>query len=85
MDDAIRGTLQLMDAPKESLTIRSSYNLTGVSFTPKELAEEIKKFFLILQSLTRRMILDRRLQIHGLLVLKILQLEQIGIGSLLLI
>lgn len=43
MDDAIRGTLQLMDAPKESLTIRSSYNLTGVSFTPKELAEEIKK------------------------------------------
>jgi nucleoside-diphosphate-sugar epimerase len=43
MDDAIRGTLQLMDAPKESLTIRSSYNLTGVSFTPRELAEEIKK------------------------------------------
>ncbi|UIR55914.1 NAD-dependent epimerase/dehydratase family protein [Sphingobacterium sp. SRCM116780] len=43
MDDAIRGTLQLMDAPKESLTIRSSYNLTAVSFTPKQLAEEIKK------------------------------------------
>lgn len=43
MDDAINATLQLMDAPKESLTVRSSYNLGGMSFTPKKLAEEIKK------------------------------------------
>ena len=43
MDDAINATLQLMNAPKESLTVRSSYNLGGMSFTPKELAEEIKK------------------------------------------
>lgn len=43
MDDAINATLQLMDAPKENLTVRSSYNLGGMSFTPKELAEEIKK------------------------------------------
>ncbi len=43
MDDAINATLQLMDAPKESLTVRSSYNLGGMSFTPKELAAEIKK------------------------------------------
>jgi nucleoside-diphosphate-sugar epimerase len=43
MDDAINATLQLMEAPKESLTVRSSYNLGGMSFTPKELAEEIKK------------------------------------------
>lgn len=43
MDDAIEGTLQLMDAPKESLSIRSSYNITGISFTPKDLALEIKK------------------------------------------
>ncbi|MEH6304468.1 NAD-dependent epimerase/dehydratase family protein [Olivibacter sp. CPCC 100613] len=42
MEDAIRGTLQLMDAPAEKLTIRSSYNLTGLSFTPEELAEAIK-------------------------------------------
>lgn len=42
MDDAIRATLELMDAPAESLTIRSSYNLTGMSFTPQELALEIK-------------------------------------------
>ncbi len=43
MDDAINATLKLMDAPKENLTVRSSYNLGGMSFTPKELAEEIKK------------------------------------------
>ncbi|MCL4642298.1 MULTISPECIES: NAD-dependent epimerase/dehydratase family protein [Olivibacter] len=42
MEDAIQGTLQLMDAPAENLTIRSSYNLTGLSFTPVELAEAIK-------------------------------------------
>lgn len=41
MDDAIRGTLELMDAPGDSLTVRSSYNLTGVSFTPEMLATEI--------------------------------------------
>ena len=43
MDDAVRGTIELMDAPEESLTIRSSYNLAGISFTPREIAEEIKK------------------------------------------
>lgn len=43
MDDAIDATLQLMEAPKENLTVRSSYNLGGMSFTPKQLAEEIRK------------------------------------------
>ncbi len=43
MDDAIRATVMLMDAPADSLNIRSSYNLAGVSFTPAQLAEEIKK------------------------------------------
>jgi nucleoside-diphosphate-sugar epimerase len=43
MDDAINATLQLMDAPKESIKVRTSYNLGGMSFTPAELAEEIKK------------------------------------------
>ena len=43
MDDAIRATLDLMNAPAESLTIRSAYNLAGISFTPAQLAEEIKK------------------------------------------
>jgi len=43
MDDAVRGTIELMDAESEGLSIRSSYNLSGVSFTPTEIAEEIKK------------------------------------------
>ncbi|MBS1533220.1 MAG: NAD-dependent epimerase/dehydratase family protein [Bacteroidetes bacterium] len=43
MDDAIRATIALMDAPAENLTIRSSYNLAGVSFTPAQIADEIKK------------------------------------------
>ena len=43
MDDAINATLQLMDAPSENLSVRSSYNLGGMSFTPAELTEEIKK------------------------------------------
>jgi nucleoside-diphosphate-sugar epimerase len=43
MEDAIKATLQLMDAPADSIKIRSSYNLTGVSFTPEQLAEAIQK------------------------------------------
>ncbi len=43
MDDAIRATLQLMDAPSEKLRIRSAYNLGGISFTPEEIVQEIKK------------------------------------------
>jgi nucleoside-diphosphate-sugar epimerase len=43
MDDAIRATIALMDAPADKITIRSSYNLAGISFTPTQLAEEIKK------------------------------------------
>ncbi|MFT7156583.1 MAG: nucleoside-diphosphate-sugar epimerase [Parvicella sp.] len=43
MPDAIRATIKLMDAPKESIKIRSSYNLAGISFTPKDISDEIKK------------------------------------------
>ncbi len=43
MDDAIRGTIELMDAPFAQIGIRSSYNFTGVSFTPEVLAAEIRK------------------------------------------
>ena len=43
MPDAIRATIELMEAPYEQVKIRSSYNLAGVSFTPKQIAEEIKK------------------------------------------
>ena len=43
MDDAIRATVEIMQSPTESIKIRSSYNLSGVSFTPAEIAKEIKK------------------------------------------
>lgn len=43
MDDAIAGTLRLMDAPAERLTIRTSYNLAAISFSAEELAAEIAK------------------------------------------
>lgn len=42
MDDAIKATIQLMESPAEDVKIRSSYNLAGVSFTPEEIAKEIK-------------------------------------------
>ncbi|MFT5860582.1 MAG: nucleoside-diphosphate-sugar epimerase, partial [Flavobacteriaceae bacterium] len=43
MEDAIRATIELMDAPNEQVKIRSSYNLSGANFTPKEVADEIIK------------------------------------------
>ena len=43
MDDAIRATIQIMQTPNEKIKIRSSYNLGGVSFTPKEIAATITK------------------------------------------
>jgi nucleoside-diphosphate-sugar epimerase len=43
MDDAIRATIDIMDAPAEQIRIRSSYNLAAMSFTPVEIANEIKK------------------------------------------
>lgn len=43
MPDAIRGTIDLMEADSNKLTARSGYNLSGISFSPNELFEEIKK------------------------------------------
>ncbi len=43
MDDAVRATLDLMDAPSEKLSIRTSYNLAAISFSATELADEINK------------------------------------------
>ena len=42
MPDAIRATIELMEAPKEKINIRTSYNLSGMSFSPKEIAAAIK-------------------------------------------
>lgn len=41
MDDAIRATVGIMQAKKEDIKIRSSYNLSAMSFTPKEIAASI--------------------------------------------
>ncbi len=43
MPDAIRATIELMDAPAARVKVRSSYNVAGVSFNPRELAEEIRR------------------------------------------
>lgn len=43
MPDALRATIELMEAPADAITQRGSYNLAGVSFTPAEIAAEIKK------------------------------------------
>ena len=43
MDDAVEATLKIMEAPSEKISIRSSYNLSAMSFTPKELTEAIQK------------------------------------------
>jgi nucleoside-diphosphate-sugar epimerase len=44
MEDALRATIDLMEADASKIKIRSSYNLSAISFTPKELATEIKKY-----------------------------------------
>ena len=43
MNDAIRATIELMEADAKSINVRTSYNLSGMSFSPKEIAAEIKK------------------------------------------
>lgn len=43
MPDALRATIELMEAPAEQIKQRGSYNLAGVSFTPREIAAEIRK------------------------------------------
>lgn len=43
MDDAIRATLELMEAPAEKLSTRMSYNVSAMSFAPEEIAASIQK------------------------------------------
>ena len=43
MPDAIRATIELMEAPKEKIKERTSYNISAISFSPKEIGAEIKK------------------------------------------
>lgn len=43
MPDAIRATIELMEAPADKISIRTSYNISGMSFSPKEIGAEVKK------------------------------------------
>ena len=43
MDDAIRATIELMNADSKTLTVRTSYNIAGCSFTPQQIAAQIHK------------------------------------------
>lgn len=62
MDDAIDATIQLMQAPSKTLSIRSSYNLAAISFTPNDIAasirEHIKDFTITYQPDFRQAIAD---------------------------
>ena len=44
MPDAINATIRLMEAPADKISIHTSYNLGGISFSPKEIAASIKKY-----------------------------------------
>lgn len=43
IDDAVRATIELMEAPADQISIRTSYNIAGMSFSPKDLVKSIKK------------------------------------------
>ncbi len=43
MPDAIKATIELMEAPAEKISVRHSYNVSSMSFSPKEIAAEIQK------------------------------------------
>lgn len=43
MPDAIRATIELMEAPADKISVRTSYNISAMSFSPKEIAAAIKE------------------------------------------
>jgi nucleoside-diphosphate-sugar epimerase len=43
MPDAIRATIELMEAPAEKISIHTSYNVSAMTFSPKQIGAEIKK------------------------------------------
>ena len=49
MNDAIKATISIMEAPKEKIKIRTSYNLSSFSFSPTQIESEIKNILKILK------------------------------------
>ena len=45
IDDAVKGTIDLMEAPAEKISVRTGYNFGAINFTPEELVAEIKKLY----------------------------------------
>jgi threonine 3-dehydrogenase len=45
IDDAIRATIELMQSPADEVKLRYGYNLSAMSFTPKQIYESIKKYY----------------------------------------
>ena len=45
MDDAIRATIELMEADKKAIKVRSSYNVGAMSFSPREIYQAIKMHY----------------------------------------
>ncbi|MEX0314711.1 MAG: NAD-dependent epimerase/dehydratase family protein [Allomuricauda sp.] len=43
MDDAVRATLELMEAPLENIKVRTSYNISGISFSPEQITASIRE------------------------------------------
>lgn len=43
MGDAVKATVDIMESPVEDIKVRTSYNLSGISFTPEEVGNEIKE------------------------------------------
>lgn len=43
MPDALRATLELMEAPADAISVRTSYNIAGMSFSPAEIGASIQK------------------------------------------
>ena len=42
MPDAIKATIELMEAPAQNISIHTSYNISGMSFSPKEIADSVQ-------------------------------------------
>lgn len=65
MDDAIKATVDIMAAKPDTFKIRPSYNLDGISFTPKEIANSTQTYLTDFKT-TYKPDLDSKLQIHDL-------------------
>jgi len=44
MPDAIKATIELMEIPASQISIRTSYNVSAMSFSPKEIAGDIRNY-----------------------------------------